>query len=100
MRFARVTGYVVARNNGLELTVTLDDGRRVETIRAGRVVHLGRAEQRDDLPWQADQYTQETIGNELALLGWEAVAVEPAAAAVAGAGVSAAYLVRKTGGPA
>ena len=100
MRFARVSGYVVARNNMMELTVTLDDGRRVETVRTGSVAHLGNADQRDDLAWQADQYTQETIGNELALLGWEVVAEEPATSVVAGAGVSAAYLVRKTGGTA
>ena len=96
MRFGRVTGHVVARDDKLDLTVTLDSGHRIETIRAERLPRLGDVLRRDDLAWQADQYTQETIGNELSLLGWEAIAEEPAAPSPAGIGVSASYLVRRT----
>lgn len=96
MRFGRVTGHVVAHDNGLDLTVVLDSGHRIETIRTDRLPLLGPSEQHNDLAWQADQYTQETIGNELALLGWEAIAEEPAAPSPAGTGVSASYLVRRT----
>lgn len=98
MRFGRITGHVVPEGEWLELTVVLDSGTRIETIRSGSVPKLGDTSRQQDLAWQADQYTQETIGNELALLGWEAVAEEPASDAPAGMGVSASYLVRKTGG--
>ncbi len=99
MRFGRITGHVVAYNNMLDLTVTLDDGRQIETIRSGHVPIVGSPAADADLGWQADQYTQETIGNELALLGWEVVAVEPSQPAPIGSGISSAYLVRKTGEP-
>lgn len=99
MRFGRITGYVVAYDNMLDLTVSLDDGRRIDTIRSGNVPALGSQDHPIDLDWQADQYTQETIGNELALLGWEVVAEEPSPPAPNGSGISAAYLVRKTGEP-
>ena len=78
MRFARVSGHVVADDDMLNLRVTLDTGRRVETVREGRVPVLGSRELAQDLNWQADQYTQETIGNELAEQGWEAIAEEAA----------------------
>jgi hypothetical protein len=98
VRFARITGYVVASDNGLELSVTLDTGRAVETIRSGRVPSLGTGEIAGDLNWQADQYTQETIGNELAEQGWEAIAEQPATERQSGMGVSATYTVRNLGG--
>jgi hypothetical protein len=96
VRFGRVSGHVVARDNGLDLTVVLDSGQRVETIRSEHVDVLGSYDDHHDLAWQADQYTQETLGNELALLGWEAIAEEPAAPSPAGTGMSASYLVRRT----
>ena len=98
MRFARVAGFVVADDDMMRLTVTLDTSRRIETIRSARVPRLGDTRQQSDLSWQADQYTQETIGNELALLGWEAISEEPPGEAPVGTGVSAAYLVRNVGG--
>ena len=98
MRFARVTGHVVADDNMLDLTVVLDAINRIETVRSERVLALGDAAQRADLNWQADQYTQETIGNELALAGWEVVSEEHSTPAPAGSGVYRAYLVRNLGG--
>ena len=99
MRFGRVSGYVVAHDDQLSLTVSLDSGNRVETIRSEVVPARGVEADALDLGWEADQYTQETIGNELALLGWEAIASEPAESSPTGSGVSAVYLVRKTGEP-
>ncbi|MCC6705539.1 MAG: hypothetical protein IT334_11720 [Thermomicrobiales bacterium] len=98
MRFARVTGHVLADEDTLMLTVVLDAINRIETVRSERVPALGDAARRADLAWQADQYTQETIGNELALAGWEVVSEEPSAPAPPGTGVSQAYLVRNIGG--
>jgi hypothetical protein len=98
VRFARVTGHVVADDNGLILTVTLDTGRSVETVRSAQVPFLGRENQSRDLNWQADQYTQETIGNELAELGWEAIAEQPDTERHPGMGVSATYTARNLGG--
>jgi hypothetical protein len=100
MRFARVAGHVVARDDTLELTVTLDTGRQIETVRSGSVPRLGGGGLTDDLNWQADQYTQETIGNELAEQGWEAIAEQPATERHPGMGVSATYTVRNLGGAA
>lgn len=98
MRFARVTGHVVAGDNALELRVTLDNGRNVTTVREERVPLLGAGALADDLNWQADQYTQETIGNELAEEGWEAIAETPAVERLAGMGLSSTYTVRNLGG--
>lgn len=98
MRFARVTGHVVARDNTLELRVTLDNGRSVSTVREARVPLLGSGNQAGDLNWQADQYTQETIGIELAEQGWEAIAETPASERHAGMGISSTYTVRNLGG--
>jgi hypothetical protein len=98
VRFARVTGHVVVSDNTLDLSVTLDTGRTVETIRSEQVPLLGGLGYGHDLNWQADQYTQETIGNELAEQGWEAIAEQPATERHTGMGVSATYTVRNLGG--
>jgi len=100
MRFARVSGQVVVRDNGLELRVTLDTGRQIEMIRSAVVPRLGGSASSNDLNWQADQYTQETIGNELAEQGWEAIAEQPATERHPGMGVSGTYTVRNLGGAA
>ena len=80
MRFASVTGAIVQRGPaGLHLVVTLDTGTAVETVRSEWVAALPVPDGEDAVAWQADQYTQETIANELALRGWEPVglATEP-----------------------
>lgn len=98
MRFARVTGHVVASDNMLELRVTLDNGRTVTMVREEQVPLLGSGALANDLNWQADQYTQETIGNELAEEGWEAIAETAAKERHAGLGLSSTYTVRNLGG--
>jgi hypothetical protein len=98
MRFARVTGHVVVRDDFLDLRVTLDTGRTVTTVREARVPLLGSSTESSDLNWQADQYTQETIGIELAEQGWEAIAETPATEHHSGMGVSSTYTLRNLGG--
>jgi hypothetical protein len=110
MRFARVVGTVVssvAQPGGdqgfLDLTVTLDRGTSVETVRSASVPVLPVPEGEDMLEWQADQYTQETIANELADQGWEPIGVvadtDPRRGAVLGRS-SPTYVVRQTQEPA
>ena len=77
MRFGRVEGLVVpVEDDGqtwLRLTVYLETGDRLQVVRDEVVRPLGPADTEEALAWHADQLTQETIGNELALLGWEAI---------------------------
>lgn len=106
MRFARVVGTVVfgvAQPGGvrrlLDLTVTLDSGTSVETVRSASVPVLPVPEGEDALEWQADQYTQETIANELATQGWEPIGVaadpDPRRGSLLGRS-SPTYVVRQT----
>jgi hypothetical protein len=99
MRFGRVEGVVVPAVAGsLRLTVYLDTGTQVEIVRDEIVPPVGPLQSQADWIWHADQYTQETIGIELARLGWEVVGAgqlptpEPGALAR-----SAAYAVRTLG---
>lgn len=95
MRFGKVSGYVVARDDAIWLTVILESGRGITTIRDERVALLRPEVSRASLDWQADQYTQETIGVDMAGDGWEAIAEEaPAADDLAGIGRSSIYTVR------
>jgi hypothetical protein len=95
MRFGKVSGYVVARDDALWLTVTLESGRGIKTIRDERAALLRPDLSRESLDWQADQYTQETIGVDMAGDGWEAIAEEaPAADGLEGIGRSSIYTVR------
>lgn len=105
MRFARVSGTVhpIADAEGrptgwIELAVALDTGAQVEQVRLAHVAALAVPDGADWLGWQADQYTQETIANELALDGWEPVGLAPddghgRAASLAGS--SPTYIVRR-----
>ena len=106
MRFGRVVGTVSFPEGGsapatdglLRLVVVLDDGRRVETVRSGLVPILEHPSGMNDPRWQADQYTQETIGNELALAGWEPIGLVPDEDIGAGTTValsSPTYIVRQ-----
>ena len=95
MRFGKVSGYVVVRDNAVWLTVTLESGHGIRTIREEHVALLRSDQSREALDWQADQYTQETIGVDMARDGWEAIAVEaPAADDLEGIGRSSIYTVR------
>ena len=51
----------------------LETRGEVRTVRDECVRFLGQRDQQQDLPWNADQYTQETIGVQLAHQGWEAI---------------------------
>ena len=71
MQFARLDGFVTKVANGRRwVTVVLDTGREVETVRDEAVPE---AFEHEDAAWLADQLVQETLGNELALDGWEVV---------------------------
>jgi hypothetical protein len=78
VRFGKVSGYVVARDDGLWLSVSLESGRGIKAIREELVPMLSETSETATLDWQADQYTQETIGVDLAEQGWEAIAEEAA----------------------
>lgn len=91
MKFGRVIGIVVPEGDLLRLTVTLESGGRISPARDALVPIL---DPKRDLDWHADQYTQETIGNELAELGWEAFAVGDTPLPQPGIGQSSNYSVR------
>jgi len=86
-------------NHKVHVTVYLESGRGITIVRDDLLPLLKSIETMDDLAWHADQYVQETIGNELAEQGWEVLgggeipAVEDGALAR-----SAAYALRKIGG--
>ena len=84
MRFGRVIGTVSPiagddyAENGpglLHLSVVLEERANVSVIRSEMVPSLRGPLGETALAWQADQYTQETIGNELALAGWEPIGI-------------------------
>lgn len=78
MQFGRVYGFVTPRESGESwLTVVLDTGREIRTVRDEAISGELMME---DPGWLADQLVQETIGIELAQEGWEAIGegtVEP-----------------------
>lgn len=76
MQFGRAEGVITNvfdQPRGVYLIVYLETSRQVEVVRDTRVNGAWSTETRDALVWLADQLTQETISNELALRGWEAV---------------------------
>ena len=100
MQFGRVQGYVrlpiSAAAGTLQLTVTLEAGREVRTVREETLPQLRPITGPDDLIWHADQWTQETIGVDLALDGWEVVGAGPLPEADANVPASSAiYAVRR-----
>lgn len=73
MRFGRVDGIVVPADGAeprLRLTVSLETGGRIERVRDEVVPVLRPLAGPDDLNWHADQFTQETLGIDLAERGW------------------------------
>lgn len=91
MKFGRVIGIVVREGDLLRLTVTLESGGAVTSVRDALVPVLDTGQ---DLDWHADQYTQETIGVELAEQGWEAFAQGDTPVPQPGIGQSSSYSVR------
>ena len=77
MRFGRVEGLmeVVYGDGGeeLHLRVLLETNMGVTVVRDQVVPRLIASEGNESLSWQADQYTQETIGVDLAAEGWEVI---------------------------
>ena len=91
MKFARVQGHgrLVESETGpiLSLFVTIDDGRNVTVARDEHVAWLPFGPDADSA-WQIDQYTQETLGGQLADEGWEVVSQDESASVVDDAGIS------------
>jgi hypothetical protein len=83
----------------VHVTVYLESGRGITVVRDEVLPLLKPIDSPIDVAWHADQYAQETIGNELAELGWEVIGgcdipeVETGALAR-----SATYALRKVGG--
>jgi hypothetical protein len=103
MMFGRVEAVAFKLDSGnreprLRITVYLETGRQMTVVRDEEVPALRSVAGVADLSWQADQYAQETIANELALEGWEVIGggeipeAEPGAMAR-----SASYAVRRLG---
>ena len=101
MRFGRVEGMVRLAESDpplLRLTVYLETGAGLEVVREDLVRPLRPVTTAEDLIWHADQWTQETIGIELAERGWEVIGAgevpPPETGAIAR---SASYAVRNLG---
>ena len=99
MRFGRVEGVVEVIDEGgeprLHLIVTLETGSSLEIVRDEILTPLRTIHSPDDLAWHADQWTQETIGVDLAEQGWEAIgADEPPPTSPGDLAQSARYAVR------
>lgn len=80
MRFGRVEGIVTqdeATDERLKLTVYLETGRQLEVVREERLTPVRPVRGQADLVWHADQWTQETIGTDLAEQGWEVISAGP-----------------------
>lgn len=77
MRFGRVEGFVAIEDEHsgvkLHLTVYLESGRSLDVVRDELLEPLRPIDGPEDLAWHADQWTQETIGVDLAEKGWEVV---------------------------
>ncbi len=102
MRFGRVEGVVVPVDRGdnlrLHLTVYLESGAELRVVRDEVMRPLRQVDSVDDLVWHADQWTQETIGVDLAEEGWEVIGAGELTTPEGGELVrSAAYAVRRLG---
>jgi hypothetical protein len=108
VHFARVDGIVTIVGRAgtvgtvsellLRLVVTLDDGRKSRVVRDETLRALRPVDTLADLKWHADQWTQETIGVDLAGEGWEPVSLGAPGAPdsqVQGIGHSPTYVVRR-----
>jgi len=100
MRFGRVEGLVEAVESdgdaSLHLRVFLETTSGITLVRDAVVPVLIGAEGESSLSWQADQYTQETIGVDLAREGWEVIGGSDLPALTEGeVARSASYAVRQ-----
>lgn len=103
--FGRVTGVVErlddANGEVLVLTVTLETRDTVTVVRRQTLDPVRPIHGHADLVWHADQWTQETIGVDLAEQGWEVLGVSDLEADTpSGTHRSPAYSVRRLFTPA
>lgn len=76
MQFSRAEGVITKvydHPRGVHLVVYLESARKVEVVRDVRVDGEWETGTPAALAWLADQLTQDTISNELALAGWEPI---------------------------
>lgn len=103
MEFGRAEGVITRvydQPRGVHLVVYLESARAVEVVRDARVDGEWQTATHDALVWLADQLTQDTISNELALAGWEPIgATDRGALDAAGEELprSNAYVLRRLG---
>ncbi len=101
MEFSRAEGVITDVYNhptGVHLVVYLETTRRVEVVRDARVNGAWETQTREALVWLADQLTQDTISNELALQGWEPIGTSDRQERIAGDEAlprSNAYVLRR-----
>jgi hypothetical protein len=100
VRFGRVEGLIEAVSGegreGLRLRVFLETSQGVTVVRDDVVPVVAAAGSGVSLSWQADQYTQETIGVDLAAEGWEVIGASEVPAIEEGEiARSASYAVRQ-----
>jgi hypothetical protein len=99
VRFGRVQGHGRAIDQDgaqfVSLAVMLDSGSTVTVVRDETVPWLPFGPD-DDVAWQIDQLTQETVGTTLAEAGWEPFSQDEAASCATHDGLShsAVYVVR------
>lgn len=100
VEFGRVEGVVEivagTRVPQLHLTVTLETQDDVRLVRSETLDAVRTVATREDLSWHADQWTQETIGVDLAEQGWEVLGASGRGDRIeAGPPRSATYSVRR-----
>jgi hypothetical protein len=100
MRFGRVEGVLEAVDEAgetrLHLVVTLETGDSLDIVRDEILSPLRAIRSNEDLDWHADQWTQETIGVDLAEQGWEPIGADEPPPTVPGElARSARYAVRR-----
>lgn len=100
VEFGRVEGVVEivpeAQVPQLRLTVTLETQDDVRLVRCETLDAVRTITTREDLSWHADQWTQETIGVDLAEQGWEVLGASNREDRIeAGPPRSATYSVRR-----
>lgn len=100
VEFGRVVGIVEAprdrARSDLRLTVTLETKDAVAVVRSESLEPVRPAHTVEELAWHADQWTQETIGVDLAEQGWEVLGMSDVdSEASGGPPRSATYSVRR-----
>ncbi|MBA2753281.1 MAG: hypothetical protein H0U40_02305 [Chloroflexia bacterium] len=100
VEFGRVQGVVEVVRGApdwvLRITVSLETRESVTRVRSEELPVVRPITGDEDLAWHADQWTQETIGIDLALSGWEVLGRADGATPGGGLSMSSAiYPVRR-----